>query len=317
MISRHWQSAIARELCQMTGAHDPHCAIQQLAKILLNDAEVVAPPVNLHLIASFQNIRDIQKAVMPHAGRLLPDGANYLIQVNAHHSSGKQRFTVGHEIGHTLIPSFQRHPHVIQDMVTGLFQAGQEEEYLCDVAAAELLLPERLFRPRATDLGCHLNTVIELAHTFQASREATARRLVEMNLWPCAFAIWHLSYKSGETHINQQLTLGGPEWAPPEKKLRVRYAISNPLLGHYLHRDLAAPQNGCLMRCFKEGGVVCDEEHLTLHDRDIAFYVMAAARNYIDKSGPTRDVFSLLLSTSPTRPAQDNQSESWMLIEEL
>ncbi len=316
MPPQYCQSAIARELCQITGAHDPHSAVQQLAQALLEDAEVAAPPVNLRLIGSFQKIRDIQEAVMPHAGRLLPDGANYLIQVNAHHSRGKQRFTTGHEIGHTLIPSFQRHPHVIQDMVTGAFEAGQEEEYLCDIAAAELLLPERLFRPLAMDLGCHLNAVIELAHIFQASREATARRLVEMNLWPCALAIWHLSYKDSEAHMNQQLTLGGPEWSLPEKKLRVRYAISNPLFGHYLHRNLAAPQDGCLMRCFKEGGVICDEEHLTLQNRDTTFYVMAATRNYTDKSGPTRDVFSLLLSDGSTCPAQENQWEAWKLLEE-
>jgi hypothetical protein len=314
--SQHWQSAIARELCQITGTRDPLRAAQQLAQVLLDDAEIVAPPVNLHLLASFQNIRAIQEAVMPHAGRLLPDGAHYLIQVNAHHSTGKQRFTAGHEIGHTLIPSFQRHPRVIQDLVTGLFEAGQEEEYLCDVAAAELLLPERLFRPRAKNLGCHLNAVIELAHAFQASREATARRLVEMNLWSCAFAIWHLSYKDSELHINQQLTLGGPEWALPEKKLRVRYAVSNQLFGHYLHRNLAAPQDGCLMRCFKEGGVVCDEVHLAHQNRDVTFYVMAVARNYTDKSGPTRDVFSLLLSDSPTRSAQENRWEDWTLLEE-
>ncbi len=316
MPLQHWQSAIARELCQITGAREPHRAVQQLTQTLLEDAEVAAPPVNLHLLASFQNIRDIQKVVMPHAGRLLPDGANYLIQVNTHHSSGKQRFTAGHEIGHTLIPSFQRHPRVIQDMVTGLFEAGQEEEYLCDVAASELLLPEPLFRPQAKSVECHLNTVIELAHIFQASREATARRLVEMNLWPCAFAIWHLSYKDSEAHLSQQLTLGGPEWSLPEKKLRVRYAVSNPLFGHYLHRNLAAPQDGCLMHCFKEGGVVCGEERLTLQNRGITFSVMAAARNYADTSGPTRDVFSLLLSDGTPRSIQDNQWQAWTFLQE-
>lgn len=316
MLSSRWKSAIARELCQITGASDPHRAVEQLAQALLEDAEVTAPPVNLRLIGSFQKIRDIQEAVMPHAGRLLPDGANYLIQVNAHHSRGKQRFTTGHEIGHTLIPSFQKHPRVIQDMVTGAFEAGQEEEHLCDIAATELLLPERLFRPLAMDLGCHLNAVIELAHTFEASREASARRFVEMNLWPCAFAVWHLCYKDSEAHINQQLTLAGPEWARPEKKLRVRYAVSNQLFGHYLHRNLAAPQDGCLMRCFKEGGVVCDEEHLTLQNKDVTFYVMAVARNYTDKSGLTRDVFSLLLSNGLTRPTQKSQWEACTLLEE-
>ena len=314
MPPHRWSSASARELCQETGTRDPRLAIYQLTLTLLNDAEVNAPPVNLRVIASFQNIRNIQEAVMPHAGRLLPDGKNYLIQVNAHHPRGKQRFTTSHEIGHTLIPSFQRHPRVIQDMVTGLFQEGQEEEYFCDLAAAEILLPEHLFRPHAVSLGYHLSAVIELAQMFQASREATARRLVEMNLWPCALAIWHLSYKSSEAHISQQMTLSGPEWTKPERKLRLRYAISSAQFGHYLHQNLSAPQNGCLMRCYKEGGVVYGEESLTLKNRDITFYVMAAARDYTDESESTRDVFSLLLSDGTARPTQSNLWENWTLF---
>ena len=316
MPPHRWSSASARELCQETGTRDPRLAIYQLTLTLLNDAEVNAPPVNLRVIASFQNIRDIQEAVMPHAGRLLPDGKNYLIQVNAHHPRSKQRFTTGHEIGHTLIPSFQRHPRVIQDMVTGLFQEGQEEEYLCDLAAAEILLPEHLFRPHAASLDYHLSTVIDLAQMFQASREATARRLVEMNLWPCAFAIWHLSYKSSEAHISQQMTLSGPEWTKPESKLRLRYAISSTQFGHYLHQNLSAPQNGCLMRCYKEGGIVYGEERLTLKNRDIIFYVMAAARDYTDESGPTRDVFSLLLSNGTAPSTQSKLWENWTLFED-
>lgn len=316
MHSRRWQSASAQKLCQETGTNDPRLAIQHLTHALLDDAEVVAPPVNLRLIASFQNIRDIQEVVMSHAGRLLPDGKNYLIQVNVHHSKGKQRFTVGHEIGHTLMPSFRGHHYVIQDMTTGTFQEGQEEEYLCDVAATGLLLPEHLFRPQVASLGLHLNTVIELAHTFQASREATARRLVEMDIWPCALAIWHFSYKSSEMHLNQQMTLDGPEWTKPEMKLRLHYAISSASFGHYIHQELAAPQNGCLLRCYREGGVVCGEEHLTLQKRDTTFYVIAVARDYIGKSGSTRDVFSLLLSERIVRPMQSNQSESWMFTEE-
>jgi hypothetical protein len=137
-----------------------------------------------------------------------------------------------------------------------------------------------------------------------------------MNLWPCAFAVWHLSHKDSEAHINQQLTLAGPEWVRPEKKLRVRYAVSNQLFGYYLHRNLAAPQDGCLMRCFKEGSVVFDEERLTLQNKDVTFFAMAIARNYSDKSGPTRDVFSLLLSNGLTRPTQESQWKACTLLEE-
>jgi len=117
-------------------------------------------------------------------------------------------------------------------------------------------------------------------------------------------------------HLNQQMTLDGPEWAKPEMKLRLRYAISSASFGHYIHRELAAPQNGCLLRCYREGGVVCGEEHLTFQKNDIPFYVMAVARDYTGTSGSTRDVFSLLLSERTVRPLRSNPSETWMLTEE-
>lgn len=316
MPSRSWHSLVAREIMQATNTRNPQTGIVQLARALLNEAEIAASPVNLHLLASFQRIHEIGEVDMPHAGRLIPEDAHFRVEVNARHSRGKQRFSIGHEIGHTFIPSYRRQPRIIQDMTTGLFEAGQEEEYLCDTAAAEILLPDQLFRPQAASLGCNLDAVVKLARLFDASREATARRLVEMNMWPCALAVWHVAYKKSESHVSQQLTFVGSDWKPPIQKLRLRYAVASKHFGYYLYPGLSAHDGGSLMQCFTSNVAVCGGEHFLLSRRDVTFQVMAAPRNFTDDNGSHRDVLSLILASRVVPRPQENRPELWANLED-
>lgn len=311
-----WQSAVARELMKMSSDNDPLTAIVQCARNLLEEAQITAPPVNLDLLGSFQRIHTVEEVEMQEAGRLIPDMRGLRVQVNIRHGRGKQRFTIAHEIGHTLIPAYRRAPHAVQDMVTGLFAGGQEEEYLCDVAASELLLPDHLFRSQATALGYNLDTVAMLARQFLASREATAQRLISMNLWPCAVALWHYAFKPSESAVAHQMALGETEWTPPKPKLRVRYASASKRFDHFLYRHLSAPPDGLLMQCYTENRVVCGEECLILSNRPVTLYVMAAPMNFLADDGSKREVLSLLLSTAVPWQARADHTDLWTGSEE-
>lgn len=309
--SRVWQSSAARELARMSSDGDPRTAIVQCARALLEEAQVFSAPVDFDPLGSYQRIHTIKAVPMKAAGRLVPDAKGFQVHVNAAHTIGKQRFTTGHELGHTLIPAYQRAPHVIQDLVTGLFSGGKEEEYLCDMAASELLLPEHLFRNQAMERGLHLDTVATLSRLFKASREATARRLVDMNLWPCAMAMWHLAYTKNQATVSQQLSFDGFGWTPPVKKLRLRYAASSSSFGHFLPSNISAPADGPLTRCHEENQVCYGEERLTTSSGDASVFVMAAPVNYCDSSGPQRQVLSLLLSMGATPPSPARYTELW------
>lgn len=300
--TRVWQSAAARELMRLAANGDPRTGIVQCARTLLEEAEITTYPVNLELVGSFQRIHTIETVDMQESGRLIPDRDGFRVQVNRGHSQGKQRFTIAHEIGHTLVPAYRRAPYAVQDIDTGMFAGGQEEEYLCDVAAAELLMPDHLFRSQASALSCSLDTVVTLARQFGASREATARRLVSLNHWPCAVALWHYAHKPSEGAVPHQIVLGETEWTPPQRKVRVRYASASQSFGHYLHRHLSAPLDGPLMQSYIENRVVYGEECLTLSHRPVTLFVMAAPANFVTEEGPQREVFTLLLS--PTVPQQ-------------
>lgn len=89
MRRNQWHSATARNLMRSTGLSDPREAMLQCAADLLEEAEINKPPVDLRLVASFQRVKDIQQVKMVHAGRLIPEGYDYIIQVNASHTRGK------------------------------------------------------------------------------------------------------------------------------------------------------------------------------------------------------------------------------------
>lgn len=315
-MARHWHSPAAALLTHVTGIGDPPQAMEHLVGDLLRDVDVRTPPIDLRVVGSFQHVNDIRLTEMAHAGRLVPEGKGFVIQVNARHSQGKRNFTVGHEIGHTLLPSYRRKPRLIEDLHTGLYDDRAEEEYLCDVAGAELLMPMSLFRPRAATFGFHLNAVAALARDFQASREAAAIRLVETDLWPGAMAVWQLAYKPSQHHIVGRPTLPGLETYTPQKELRVRYAVHGPRFGYYLHRHLAAPADGCLARCYRDGGIIAGEEEFELGHRSQRLYVIAGAVDFVGEDGPTRQILSLHLAPGAGLPKGGPQLDLWAAAEE-
>jgi hypothetical protein len=68
----------------------------------------------------------------------------------------------------------------------------REEEFLCDYAASELIMPSSYFFRDVRYLGPSLGAVFELARRYQASLRATVIKFAEMSLWKCAFFFWRL-----------------------------------------------------------------------------------------------------------------------------
>lgn len=100
------------------------------------------------------------------------------VLVNARKHRVRQRYSVAHEVGHTLFPDYEEE----------LRRAGRlwrregddsEFERLCQVAGAEFLLPLDAFQTAAASRSRTLRGVLGLAGDFDASLEATARRAVE------------------------------------------------------------------------------------------------------------------------------------------
>jgi len=91
-----------------------------------------------------------------------------LIGVNARHHPHRQRFTLGHELGHILLG----HPPEGRCSPDRVAAFNRE----ADRCASELLMPEHLLRPLLPDI-CNPS---HLARIFDVSPEAIAVRLEEL-----------------------------------------------------------------------------------------------------------------------------------------
>jgi hypothetical protein len=112
-----------------------------------------------------------------------PNG-KYRICVNCNHNSRRQRFSVCHEVAHVIleIPSEHTTP--------GWSYLGKSSgEIACDVFASELLLPYKLFKPRADSMEMGFSAISDLADEFDASLIATGSRFATFSRDLCAFVL--------------------------------------------------------------------------------------------------------------------------------
>lgn len=109
---------------------------------LLKAAGAAAPAVDLGKIAALQNIREIRVEPLSVAGELrrLKQGG-YVVTLSQKASPERRRFTLAHEIGHTLL---LEDPRFANGGQCGAPSDGVEE--LCNFVASELLIPDHLIR---------------------------------------------------------------------------------------------------------------------------------------------------------------------------
>lgn len=96
----------------------------------------------------------------------------------------RTRFSVLHEIAHYVLPNHEHALYVCDDLGLSLAAKLSLEREANDFAADLLFLGDR-FSLDANTRAISALTVKELATKYQASFEATARRLVEKNFRPC------------------------------------------------------------------------------------------------------------------------------------
>jgi hypothetical protein len=118
------------------------------------------------------------------AGYSIALGGKRYICVNGNDREERQRFTICHEIAHIVLglPS----EHKAQPWWSAKRPLA---ERFCDIFAAELLLPEKLFQPVAEDAAVSLTSIETLANDFCASFTATGSRYAATVTTPCAFVL--------------------------------------------------------------------------------------------------------------------------------
>ena len=130
------------------------------------------------------------------SGLLLRQRDGYVIKLNSNHSLARQAFSCAHEIGHLLLNELglERYIQTLEyrrfdPQKTLRTRAGMRER-LCDVAAAELLMPKEVFKRYLEMSSLTVGCILPLARTFSASVSSTAMRIAEVSSEPCVVTFW-------------------------------------------------------------------------------------------------------------------------------
>lgn len=154
-----------------------HCKAE--ANKLLKKLWVGAPDeIDLEALAHKAGNLRIEEGGLENAeGRIVACASGGTIRVKPGLNPGRRRFTIAHEIGHYLL-----HPRegLQREDTASNFTLWNDasEETEANVFAAELLMPEFLFKPRTAKSAPSLSLIDRLAVEFSTSLLATAFQFV-------------------------------------------------------------------------------------------------------------------------------------------
>lgn len=272
-------AALIEELVRRTGAADPPEAIRRQARDLIKTyvAAFGEPekPINIDVLASLRGINRSEEApLFSQDAELAPDGAGGItMRVNPDRPGTRQRFSMAHEITHTFFPDYSTRRWCRTD--ARYRDRTNPEDYLemlCDIGAAELLLPTPWFSDDAASVRSAA-ALIELAKTYHASREATLRRYAETSTECLAvtFFMWKLkpTQKSvvGRKEQSNLFGISPEEQIRNALRLRIEYSIPSPTFqrdGHFLPKDKSVDSCGPIYEAAAQGTPAEGETYLDL-----------------------------------------------------
>lgn len=107
----------------------------------------------------------------------------HVITVNSNECEERQRYSLCHEIAHVELGLPSNHTEVPAWAIV----KRDENERLCDLFAAELLMPQKLYIAKMSTSEPSLSTLEHLASDFGVSFPAAASRFAALAGFPCAY----------------------------------------------------------------------------------------------------------------------------------
>lgn len=219
----------------------------EAAAQLVDIAGIKAPPVNPALLARCQGIhRVILCHDLPVSGQLVRIRDELIIKLNAKESIQRRSFSLCHEIAHSFVLDGSSQKCRIAGAEAICFESSREE-CLCDLAAAEMLMPRRFFEPLAMKMEPSISSVVELAKQFGTSISATAARFGQISAWPVVFIVWKWTRRLGAS-----------------ARLRVSWCVRPPGARCFVPKHAAAEAGSSMCVAFEMAHPTVDTEMLDL-----------------------------------------------------
>ena len=122
-------------------------------------------------------VQEISYESFPGSGELHKANGGYRIVCSLDQPRSRQRFTVAHELAHVILERTGRNAP----------REGESVERVCDILAAECLMPTSVFEAQLSETPT-LNDVVHLAQIFGTSITATAIRCAQFRSI-CVFGV--------------------------------------------------------------------------------------------------------------------------------
>ena len=163
------------------------------------------------------------------AGHTLRVAGKQCIVINGNDRLERQRFTACHEVAHIVLGLPTEHENAGSP-----FARRFPNETLCDVFAAELLLPCHLVQPLVQDSDFGFAAIERLARDFVASLSATGSRFAAVCDRPCAFVLTQngiIRYASRSKSLRESGAWIRPNQKVPDVSLAAQLIRSGNLDG--------------------------------------------------------------------------------------
>lgn len=219
---------VRRLLTEEPGSRSPEDAIL----LRVNRAIVLArslgwrgPPFDIEELASILRLRVEYTDKLPsgQSGAIV-EGTPVKILVAASDPKMRQRYTIAHEIAHTLLPG----PFEGLESVAWTYRMDSQSpiETLCQIAASEFLMPTEIAQ-RFVEGASLLGSMLRIRDSFEVSNEAAARKVVALIPQPAAGLLLRETNKPSENRDASQQSLFGEMDLRPPPKVRVGYAFAS------------------------------------------------------------------------------------------
>lgn len=170
----------------------------KLANAVIDGIPDISLPIPIRDIATALDIIEIKPITVSgfEGGLVAPDDkSSGCILINENNSPRRQRFTIGHELGHYLNPWHTSSDGKgfmcsSKDMVAAQYkpnESRQRMEVEANQFSAELLMPAKFLRVDIKRLKSpEIEHIVSLSDKYDVSKESMGRRYIEFQDEPCA-----------------------------------------------------------------------------------------------------------------------------------
>ncbi len=228
-----------RTFADQHGARTPEEAMRRACQALLVEAGEATPPVRLQRPLARFNARQIERPLAA-AGRLELEQGQYVICVNAASGWRRKRFTVAHEIGHILLLEALAHsPADLNDLRAA--ESWKAAERLCNLAAAELLVPLDDFRTNIDEHSLSPGGLRFLYDRYLTSYDTLFVRFTE-SFGPSAVVLWRFHARdAGEGRTFRVVRCFGDAGLPLHEGLPAKHLSRNIVAQAAQHMIASSP----------------------------------------------------------------------------